>query len=282
MQDVITRWNSTYFMIERLLEQRWAIYAVIHDDKFTKPNDRYLDLKTHQWEILQQMVAVLKPLQVATTALCEEQNISVSLVYPVINGLVRKHLVVKEEDLTAVKNFKETVQKELKHRFNHDNPDPTSAPVIAAALDPCYHQLKLLTSPQRLNVYEDLKERIKNILDTNAETPLEEPVPKRPKKETAMSFPLSETTAVDDLDEVEGYLKEQPLSPDKNGLEWWENNQDRFPTVAEVVKQYFTIPATSVPSERIFSTAGLIVNQQQSSLKPVNVDMLIFLNKNLY
>ena len=51
------------------------------------------------------MVAVLKPLQVATTALCEEKNISVSLVYPVINGLVRKHLVVKEEDLMVVKNL---------------------------------------------------------------------------------------------------------------------------------------------------------------------------------
>ena len=37
----------------------------------------------------------------------------------------------------------------------------------------------------------------------------------------------------------------------------------------------------SVPAERIFSTARLIVNQQRSCLKPENVDMLIFLNKNL-
>ena len=41
------------------------------------------------------------------------------------------------------------------------------------------------------------------------------------------------------------------------------------------------IPATSVPSKRVFSTAGDIVNAQTSQLLPGNVDMLIFLKDNL-
>ena len=36
-----------------------------------------------------------------------------------------------------------------------------------------------------------------------------------------------------------------------------------------------------LPSERIFSVAGLTVNKQRCSLKPKNVDSLVFLNKNL-
>ena len=35
IQDVSTRWNSTYFMLDRLAEQRVAIYATIHDPTIT-------------------------------------------------------------------------------------------------------------------------------------------------------------------------------------------------------------------------------------------------------
>jgi hypothetical protein len=37
------------------------------------------------------------------------------------------------------------------------------------------------------------------------------------------------------------------------------------------------IPATAIPSERVFSTAGDIDTTQRSSLRPTQVDLLIFI-----
>ena len=47
-QDFVTRWNSTFYMVECLVEVRWPISAVLLEDRVTKRSDRYLDLKSDQ------------------------------------------------------------------------------------------------------------------------------------------------------------------------------------------------------------------------------------------
>ena len=82
VQDAATRWNSTYFMYKRLTKQRWAVYALIHDEQMTSSSNRHLDLKPDQWDLLNQLLAVFKPLQVATTALSKAQNTLPSIDLP--------------------------------------------------------------------------------------------------------------------------------------------------------------------------------------------------------
>lgn len=64
-------------------------------------------------------------------------------------------------------------------------------------------------------------------------------------------------------------------------MDWWKMNENKYPRLAKLASAYLCVPATSVPSERVFSTAGLIVNRLRSRLHPEHVDMLIFLNKNM-
>ena len=109
LQEVSTRRSSTYFMYELLTEQRWAVYGVIHDDMVTHLKKRYLDLTSDQWDLLSQLLVVPKDLQVATKALSLEQNVSSSLIYPVIHGLINCHLKADTTDLPTIKRFKETV-----------------------------------------------------------------------------------------------------------------------------------------------------------------------------
>ena len=67
IQDVSTRWNSTFFMIDRLVEQRVAIYAVLHDAAISKDQYQHLYLKEDQWVLLEQLTKVLEPLQIVTS-----------------------------------------------------------------------------------------------------------------------------------------------------------------------------------------------------------------------
>ncbi|MGL5207642.1 hAT family dimerization domain-containing protein [Cetobacterium sp.] len=60
-------------------------------------------------------------------------------------------------------------------------------------------------------------------------------------------------------------------------LKWWRENSYKYPVPSPLAKAYLSIPATSVPSKHVFSTAGDIVTAKRSQLLPEIVDMLIFL-----
>lgn len=85
--DVSTRWNSTYYMVSRLLEQRWPVTAVLSHPDITKKGKHYLDLKTGQWVLLEELELVLKPFEEATTFLSAESYVTVSTLPQLVKGL---------------------------------------------------------------------------------------------------------------------------------------------------------------------------------------------------
>ena len=54
-----------------------------------------------------------------------------------------------------------------------------------------------------------------------------------------------------------------------------------YPILSHLARKYLAISATSVPSERAFSSAGNIVSVKRSCLQPESVNMLVFLAENL-
>ena len=55
--------------------------------------------------------------------------------------------------------------------------------------------------------------------------------------------------------ELEAYLAES-TSRSVSPQSWWESNHARFPLLSEVARSILTVPATSTPSERVFSNAA--------------------------
>ena len=81
-------------------------------------------------------------------------------------------------------------------------------------------------------------------------------------------------------DEIVKYRGRDSLPLSGNVLKWWKKQVD-LPLLSKLARSYLSIPATSVPSERVFSTAGDILTATRSRLLPEHVDQLIFLKKNV-
>jgi len=63
-------------------------------------------------------------------------------------------------------------------------------------------------------------------------------------------------------------------------LLWWSEHEYKFPYLAILAKRCLCIPATSAPSERLFSDTGLVITEKRNRLDGENVNQLVFLNKN--
>lgn len=75
--------------------------------------------------------------------------------------------------------------------------------------------------------------------------------------------------------EVQRYQDSPPLPLSDEPLGWWKSEACKYPHLAKLAQRYLCVPGTSVPSERIFSTAGDIISAQ------LIADQLLFLKKNM-
>lgn len=82
-------------------------------------------------------------------------------------------------------------------------------------------------------------------------------------------------------DVVQKYTDLEPIPFMLDPLLLWKSHESMLPLLSRKARQLLCIPATSVPSERVFNTAGDILSAQRSTLKSKHVDYLIFLKKNL-
>ena len=63
-------------------------------------------------------------------------------------------------------------------------------------------------------------------------------------------------------------------------LVWWRVNAVRFPYLARVARRFLAIPATSAPAERVWSTAGNLVDDTRARLLDDNVEALVMCHQN--
>lgn len=81
----------------------------------------------------------------------------------------------------------------------------------------------------------------------------------------------------DKADEITQYLDMSVASLNQDPLIIWEDMKNVYPNLFKLAEKVFTIPATLVPSERLFSKAGATATLNRNRLSPKMLGKLLFL-----
>ena len=309
IQDCPTRWGSTLNMLERVSEQQAAIAAVLMEGKL-----QHLMPEGGEWSIIESLVNILHPFQEATEVMSKEKYPTISSVKPVLYKLLEKTLKVEDGDENATKMMKEEIKADLAQRYQAS--DIKDVLNTSTFLDPRYKELPFLSAADREEIYDNVKTELISMqlalpedqlpdhptarhsqtetrdLDENDSRPAKR-TRKDDKEESRFSKLLGDIFSHETADqpprivasekverELSLYKAEEPACLDSNPLEWWKDRKLAYPSLSKLVRKRYSMVATSVPSERLFSTAGNVIRERRSCLLPDNADKLIFLHEN--
>jgi len=265
--DVSTRWNSKYVMMESLMQAKEPIMLYMVNHKGPKL------LHTH-WEQMSKYLEVLQLFCQATELLGGENYVSCSCVLPLLSSLTR-HMEVHDDDPGYIIRFKKAFLKDFALRL--ENINGIQLLYIATALDPRYKTMRCVSQEKRDFTWKEI-ERLcdEQNISSNEESHHINEVKSGRKKLMDLddeSDGICENTSI----EIYTYKLEKRIPDAADPLLWWKANEHRFTRLGALAKSILCIPATSVPCERLFTSAGYIVNKLRSSLLPDNVNLLVCL-----
>ncbi|XP_067010494.2 E3 SUMO-protein ligase ZBED1 isoform X1 [Anabrus simplex] len=295
IQEVETRWNSTFSMFSRLHEQKQCIAVTLscfaHAPECLNPEE---------WEIVSRVLSLLSPLESLTCELSSEKYVSLSKVIPMSKALHGAfHQPHTSKSCDPVEKLEDNLLQQIQTRFALV--EDVKHMALATLLDPRFKNLGFKSKEKAKEHVGLLTKLCTTILkeEQSSQTdlscwPLEDhqrpSTSESPILTTASSLWKSfdcevqqhndkHSATSDAILEVQSYMGEVLLPRSANPLDYWKKNEGRYPSLALLAKRYLSV-ATSVPAERIFSKAGLILSRQRNRLSGSMVDKIVFLNTN--
>ncbi|WAR02591.1 ZBED1-like protein [Mya arenaria] len=284
--DVPTRWNSAADMLERYLELQPAIYATLTSNEVNPAKRSEINvLSETDTKSAQVIMKCLTPLKTMTDVISYEKMPIVSVIIPLIQQ-VQKVMAYNEDDGQTLRSIKEAVFGDTEKRYTSEELwhfleectvlDPRFKTTLAPeTLGETYHRLSVLLSSGGVDVRVKVEE-----VDTDTDS-TEKKVDLAAIFDDVVKAEKGSKSIYERVDEeIAKYKMVQPIKIKMDPLVWWKEHCFYYSLLANLVKARLCIPATSVPSEGVFRTAGDTVTAQRSCLASDLVDMLFFCKKN--
>jgi hypothetical protein len=110
------------------------------------------------------------------------------------------------------------------------------------------------------DVYKEYRD--KHAANTNVRTVALETA----EDEYTAAFVRKRTRMQQSGSELDMYLKDPCAPPTCDILQWWRNHGDIYPVLSRIARDYLAIQASSIPSERAFSSCGHLITPKRSCL----------------
>jgi len=141
-----TRWGSALGMFCRLAKSRAAVssaLAILHEDRTRTATPP--DLTSEEWVMVNELIAILQPLQTATEIVSCQQQPTFGSVLAALHGFVYNKLLPDQNDSAIARKFKADLRQGiLDSLLANLRTYCNSAILIATSLDP---RMKVYTLP---------------------------------------------------------------------------------------------------------------------------------------
>ncbi|XP_058983790.1 E3 SUMO-protein ligase ZBED1-like [Musca domestica] len=286
-QEVPTRWNSALRMVESILLTNNSISNVL----LMTPKAP-LPLTADDIEFLQDLKQLLMPFDSATVQTSSSAAVTISLVVPLTCGLFKsldelKSAMKTSEGHQACIFLLERIKKRL---FPYEERTVTR---LGTLLDPRFKKegflfpsnadggtqflQNVLSGMNKNNTME--QDNLEPSCSKNIHQSSQPPLLKFVGNKIASKVRSHQVDAIISLRQ---YSENENAALEIDPLQYWKNSSGQMSLIKSCSLRHLCVPATSTEAERMFSKTGAIISERRSSLKPKNVDMLLFVNKNCW
>ncbi|XXG50881.1 hypothetical protein AAC387_Pa02g4780 [Persea americana] len=291
-QDVPTKWNTTYLMLESAILYRPALCQLQSVDS------NYKDCPSpEEWNSVEKIVKFLKCFYDVTNTFSRAKHLTADLYF---HGVWKIQLHLKEE-MESVDSFISKLATEMHGKFDKYWKDYSPILAIAVILDPRYKMQFVEFSYKKLygqnftgevtRVHQHLHSLFNEYLRHSSEASA--------SNVSAITHQsgCNDVAVGDDVDDdlkdfdtfksqfsTEGqksqldlYLQEPKLDrkQELDILNYWKSCKYWYPELSQMARDILAIPVSAVASEAMFSVGGKVLDQFHSVLTPQNIEALI-------
>lgn len=281
--DVPTRWNSTQAMLKTAIKQEKGLELLCENE----PKLSSYKLTEHEWILVKGVQRILKMFKKVSDLLCGEKYATLPVVIVTLNLIVDK---IEEEtkrlndkvdrsltDEALIRAYEKARDKILKH-YQKTN----WLYCACLVLDPRHKEETFDLTKWGKELKNMSMETIKTMYETyrleEANTPSSQTSPDTEQEDDDIDPNYLYSKKNYAKADLEKYLQCSRCDSNTDILTWWKLHQQEYPTLSKIARDVLAIQATSVPAERLFSKAALVLRKHRNRLSDVSVRSLLCLN----